>query len=168
MSNLSIPDSVPARPGASAASANDLRGRHQSATLDMSTGRIVVETKGVQKADAADIGTGSPVFSKIRSSSGTIETANLDTIVTGPSMPGDGMALRHALAAGRAAMPPGIMSPVRATRGTTSRNPWRSRSPATTRRPRRKKPRPRKPRRKKVTPATAKHWTPKSRLPWTP
>ena len=95
-----IPDSVPSRPGSSGAEGIDLSHRHASATVNMATGEIMVEHKGVQKADAADIGAGSQVFTKVMSRSGTIETATLDTIVSGPSLPGDGMALRHALAAG--------------------------------------------------------------------
>ena len=99
-SNLSIPDTVPARPGASLASANDLRGGFQSSTLNMATGEVVVERKGVVKADTAAAGTGSAVFSRVRSPSGMIEDAGLDTIVSGPSIPGDGVRLRDALAAG--------------------------------------------------------------------
>lgn len=100
MTNLAIPDSVPARAGASGASANDLSNRHQSATLNMATGEVVSERKGIVKADSANRGAGSSVFSKVQSSSGTIEDAKLDTIVSGPSIPGDGVRLRDALAAG--------------------------------------------------------------------
>lgn len=78
----------------------DLRGRHQSATVDMQTGQVTVESKGVQKADSADMGTSSPVFSRVQSRSGSIEDAHLDTMVSGPSIPGDGVRLRDALAAG--------------------------------------------------------------------
>ena len=100
MTDLHIPDTVPARPGAAGASANDLRGRHQSATLNMATGQVVVESKGVVKADVATAGTGTPVFTRVQSRSGMIDDATLDTIVSGPSIPGDGVRLRDALAAG--------------------------------------------------------------------
>ena len=100
MTDLNIPDSVPSRPGSSAASANDLRGGFQSATLNMATGQVVVETKGVVKADASNMGTGSPVFTKIQSRSGTIEDLGLDDLVSGGSIPGDMMKLRFALSGG--------------------------------------------------------------------
>ena len=99
-SNMSIPDTVPARPGSGAASANDLRGGFQSATLNMKTGQVVVESKGVVKATAGAGSTGSPVFTKVNSPSGTIKDAGLNSIVTGPSIPGDGVRLRDAIAAG--------------------------------------------------------------------
>ena len=100
MTDLSIPGSTPARPGSGGAEGIDLSHRHASSSIDMRTGAITIEHKAVVKADAADIGSGSAVFTKVMSRSGTIETATLDTIVNGPSLPGNGMALRHALAAG--------------------------------------------------------------------
>ena len=48
----------------------------------------------------ADDNTGTAVFSSVQSRSGTIEDATLDSIVSGPSIPGDGVRLRDALAAG--------------------------------------------------------------------
>ncbi len=48
----------------------------------------------------ADGNTGTAVFSSVQSRSGTIEDATPDTIVDGPSLPGDGMRLRDAIAAG--------------------------------------------------------------------
>ena len=99
-STPTIPDGVPSRPGSGAAEGIDLSHRHASATVNMATGELMIERRGVVKADAADIGTGSPVFTTVRSSSGTIETANLDTVVSGPTIPSDGMKLRFALAAG--------------------------------------------------------------------
>ena len=100
MTELQIPDTVPARPGEAAAESIDLRQRFSSATVDMQTGQVTVQTKGVQKANSADMGAGSPVFSRVQSRSGTIDDAGLDTIVSGPSIPGDGVRLRDALAAG--------------------------------------------------------------------
>ena len=100
MTDLNIPDSVPVRPGEAAAEGVDLRQRFQSATVDMQTGQVTIERKGVQRADSADVGTSSPVFTSVASRSGSIEDAGLDTIVSGPSIPGDGVRLRDALAAG--------------------------------------------------------------------
>ncbi len=48
----------------------------------------------------ADSLSGTAVFSSVKSRSGTIEDATLDSIVSGPSIPGDGVRLRDALAAG--------------------------------------------------------------------
>ena len=92
--DLNIPTtSTPARPGEAAAEGVDLRSRHQSATIDMTTGQVTIEHKGVVKADSANMGAGSPVFSRVQSRSGTIDDAGLDTIVSGPSIPGDGVRL---------------------------------------------------------------------------
>ena len=100
MTDIQIPDSVPARPGEAAAEGIDLRQRFASATVDMRTGQVTVQTKGVQKASSADTGAGSAVFTSVGSRSGTIDDADLDSIVAGPSIPGDGMRLRFAIAGG--------------------------------------------------------------------
>ena len=100
MTDLHIPDSVPARPGEAAAVGVDLSRRHQSASINMATGEVTIEHRGVVKADSAAMSTGTPVFTSVSSPSGTIEDARLDDIVSGGSIPGDGVRLRDALAAG--------------------------------------------------------------------
>ena len=50
MTELSIPDTVPSRPGDGVAEGIDLRNRFASSTIDMVTGQVTVQTKGVQKA----------------------------------------------------------------------------------------------------------------------
>ena len=61
------------------------RDQYQSATIDMTTGQVTTGNRGFQKADTADLGTSSPVFSRVQSRSGNIEDAGPNTVVSGPS-----------------------------------------------------------------------------------
>ena len=54
----------------------------------------------IGKCSSADRQTGTAVFSRILSPSGTVVDVTPDTIVDGPGLPGDGMRLRDAIAGG--------------------------------------------------------------------